>query len=247
MENSKTLSATKLVPDEWLSRILGYHVYRLNIARRESYCGDLELDWPPDDRWFIYTKAPTNGLELVNALEDASFRLIECNLQLEKFMNPMIEHIDLNRVRFAELQDETAVRSVSEHSFVYSRFHLDPLIPNNLADRVKAEWAVNYFTGQRGDAMVLVEEKGKVAGFLQLLFQDDVLVIDLIAVDSAWRKMGLARDMITFAQCNLPEFRLFRVGTQVSNVPSIRLYEKLGFSIVKSEYVLHRHFCSDGF
>ena len=247
MENSNTLSATKLVPDEWLSRILGCHVYRLDIARPEAYCGDLELDWPPDDRWFIYTKAPTNGLELINALEDAGFRLIESNLQLEKSMNPTPEPIDPNRVRFAVPEDEAAVRSVSEHSFVYSRFHLDPSISNTLANKVKAAWAANYFAGQRGDAMVLGEDQGKVAGFLQLIFQGDVLVIDLIAVNPARRRMGLARDMISFARCNLPGFRLFRVGTQISNVPSIRLYEKLGFRIVKSQYVLHRHFFSDGF
>jgi len=246
MENSNTLSATKLVPDEWLSRILGYHVYRLDIVRPEPYRGDLELDWPPDDRWFIYTRAPTNGLELINALENASFRFVESNLQLEKSMNPMPEPIDLNRVRFAGPEDEVVVSSVSEHSFTYSRFHLDPAISNNLADKVKTAWAANYFAGQRGDAMVVAEDQGKVAGFLQLLFQGDVLVIDLIAVDPARRKMGLAHDMIAFARCNLPGFRLFRVGTQVSNVPSIRLYEKLGFRVVKSQYILHRHYCSDG-
>lgn len=247
MGNPNTLSATKLVPDEWLSGILGYHVYRLDIIQSEAHCGRLEIDWPLDDRWFIYTKAPTNGLELINALEDAGFRLIESNLQLEKSMNPMPEPINPNRVRFAVPEDEAAVRCVSEHSFVYSRFHLDPSISNNLADKVKAAWAANYFAGQRGDAMVLGEDQGKVVGFLQLIFQGDVLVIDLIAVDPAQHKMGLARDMIAFAQCNLPHFRLFRVGTQVSNVPSIRLYEKLGFRIVKSQYVLHRHSCSDGF
>ena len=31
------------------------------------------------------------------------------------------------------------------------------------------------------------------------------------------------------------------VGTQVANVPSIRLYTKLGFVLAKSQYVLHAH------
>ena len=247
MENSNTLSVTKLVQDEWLSRILGFRVYRLDIARPEGYCGDLEIDWPPVNRWFIYTKAPTNELELINALEDAGFRLVESNLQLEKSIKPMSELIKPNCVRFAVPEDEVAVRSVSEHAFVYSRFHLDPSISNNLADKVKAAWADNYFAGQRGDAMVVAEDQGRVSGFLQLLFQGDVLIIDLIAVDPARRKMGLARDMICFALHNFSEFRLLRVGTQVANVSSMRLYEKLGFRIVKSQYVLHRHFCSDGF
>jgi len=236
-----------LVQDEWLTRILGCHVYRLDIDRPEEYCRGIEPDWPPEDRWFIYTKAATNSLELINALEDAGFRLVESNLQLEKSIDLKPDAIKQQRVRFATPEDEAAVNIVSERSFVYSRFHLDPAISNNLADKIKAAWAVNYFTGQRGDAMVLAEDQGKVAGFMQLLFQDDVLIIDLIAVDPTRREMGLACEMVSFALCNLAGFRLLRVGTQVSNIPSIRFYEKLGFRIVKSQYVLHKHYISDEF
>jgi ribosomal protein S18 acetylase RimI-like enzyme len=32
-----------------------------------------------------------------------------------------------------------------------------------------------------------------------------------------------------------------RVGTQLANIPSIRLYEKCGFRLAASEYVLHAH------
>ena len=31
------------------------------------------------------------------------------------------------------------------------------------------------------------------------------------------------------------------VGTQIANVPSIRLYSRLGFQLAKSQYVLHLH------
>jgi ribosomal protein S18 acetylase RimI-like enzyme len=31
------------------------------------------------------------------------------------------------------------------------------------------------------------------------------------------------------------------VGTQIANLPSIHLYQKLGFSLIKSAYVMHLH------
>jgi len=239
--------ATKLAADDWLSKILGHSVYLLHIERPEEYRGELEIDWPSDERWFIYTKAPANALGLVCKLEDVGFRLVEANMQFEKSFDPNTKMLGEARVRLARDEDEAAVRSVSENSFVYSRFHLDPAISKTLADKIKSEWATNYFTGRRGDAMIVAEVQGQISGFLQLFFAADVLVIDLIAVDAARRQMGVAYDMIAFAQANFEQFKLFRVGTQVSNVSSIRLYEKLGFRAVKSQYVLHRHFCSDGF
>ena len=35
--------------------------------------------------------------------------------------------------------------------------------------------------------------------------------------------------------------RELRVGTQAANVPSVRLYEPLGFSLASAAYVLHLH------
>jgi ribosomal protein S18 acetylase RimI-like enzyme len=32
-----------------------------------------------------------------------------------------------------------------------------------------------------------------------------------------------------------------QVGTQVANLPSMKLYQKFGFAIVRAQYVLHKH------
>ena len=79
---------------------------------------------------------------------------------------------------------------------ISSRFHLDPRIPRETAHRIKARWAENYFTGERGDAMVVARRGSETAGFLQLLRGDAVLVIDLIAVDARHQRRNLASAMI---------------------------------------------------
>lgn len=149
------------------------------------------------------------------------------------------------RARFARPEDEAAVRALAGNAFRFSRFHLDPAIPEALAHRVKAEWAGNWFRGARGDGMIVGEDDGRLAGFLQLLWRGDRLVIDLVAVDPASRGRGLARAMIGFAaergsgDARRPTAMI--VGTQAANISSVRLYESLGFRLGGAQYVLHHH------
>lgn len=72
-----------------------------------------------------------------------------------------------------------------------------------------------------------------------------MLVIDLIAVAPQVARQGLAQEMIAFIAANgtgdghRPSG--LRVGTQAANTPSVRLYESLGFRLVKAQFVLHHH------
>ena len=89
--------------------------------------------------------------------------------------------------------------------------------------------------------MLVAQSDGQTAGFLQLIHApDSALVIDLIAVTEPARGRGLARAMIGAAQ-HLARGECLRVGTQVANLPSLRLYESLGFRAVTSNYVMHLH------
>jgi ribosomal protein S18 acetylase RimI-like enzyme len=130
---------------------------------------------------------------------------------------------------------------VARKNFVYSRFHLDRAVPNVLADKIKAEWVGNYFLGKRGDEMVVALVDERVVGFLQLLRRNENLIIDLIAVDASQRRKGIARDMIAYAESQYDDCSHIVVGTQVANIPSIRLYEKIGFRLRSSKYVFHYH------
>jgi ribosomal protein S18 acetylase RimI-like enzyme len=137
--------------------------------------------------------------------------------------------------------DRQAVEDIARKSFLYSRFHLDPAFSRAVADRIKAEWAGNFFHGQRGDHMVVAEVAGAVRGFLQLL-QDEPerMTIDLIAVAEDVRGRGVASAMMGYAM-RACRARTLRVGTQAANLASLRLYENLGFRVIATSYVLHRH------
>jgi ribosomal protein S18 acetylase RimI-like enzyme len=145
-------------------------------------------------------------------------------------------------VRLAKPEDKSKVKALAGSCFRYSRFHLDPAVGLELANKIKAEWAGNFFDGKRGQAMIVAQKGNDIVGFLQLL--DDkkgTITIDLIGVDEKSRQQGVAEAMINFAQAQVPNAATIAVGTQIANVPSVRCYEKLGFKFAKAAYVFHYH------
>lgn len=253
----------KVIADSWLAGILQCDVYRLTVDdvptqqlnNRSFQIGDL-VEQKPGSSIFIYTKIATEALSVVKWVEQMGFNLIDTNIvfdkpisaastlgeQTETFRLPPSAFIPPGTVRFATPADETQTVAVARENFIYSRFHLDSAIPRQVADTVKAEWVRNYFLGKRGQQMVVAEVEGRIVGFLQLLYgPDKYLVIDLIAVDKTQRRKAIASDMIAFAEANCGEFTHIRVGTQIANVPSMRLYEKIGFRVAEAHYVFHYH------
>lgn len=143
-------------------------------------------------------------------------------------------------IRQAQPADEDDVAAIAAVAFTCSRFHNDPAIPKALANKIKEKWARNFFRGLRGDAMIIAAHGKTVVGFNLLIKKDNVLIIDLIAVNEAHRQRGLATAMISEA-ATTPSVNLIRVGTQLSNIPSLRAYEKAGFIITNTEHVWHCH------
>jgi len=233
----------KIDPDAWLAGLMGRPVNRVagpvaSGAEKEAVRALAELAAAPG---FAYARVPTAEVRLTHLLEDAGFRLVDTGITLEAATIAGTARPGSD-TRLARAGDATAVAEIARTAFRYSRFHLDPRIPATLANEIKREWAANYFRGQRGDHMVVAERSGSVVGFLQLLAgKDGALTIDLIAVTEAQRGQGLASDMIRFAarECGAPA--LLRVGTQAANVASLRLYERLGFTVAGTSHVFHLH------
>ena len=113
------------------------------------------------------------------------------------------------------------------------------------ANLIKRKWVENFYSGQRGDYMIVVSFKSIPVGFAQIICENDTLIIDLIAVDSAHHGRGLASLMINFSESLALDQSLnvknLVVGTQLANQPSISLYEKLGFRLCHAEYIFHYH------
>jgi nucleoside-diphosphate-sugar epimerase/ribosomal protein S18 acetylase RimI-like enzyme len=234
--------------DAWLSKTLGREAYALAITpllleaaagkHSRSYSQLHELQAKPV---FITAKVPVTDRAAAQFVQDHGFRLIDTNLKFEKRAESPTAVSGDCLLRFAEPADRDAVMDLARRNFVFTRFHLDELIPNSTADEIKAQWAGNFFSGERGDRLVVAELDKKIVGFTLLVVPtDSEVVIDLIAVDGAHRRQGIAAEMIAFVESQFAPSQIV-VGTQVANLPSVRLYEKLGFHLAEAQYVFHFH------
>jgi ribosomal protein S18 acetylase RimI-like enzyme len=226
----------QIVLDKWLSELMGKPAYNLQGPHEGLVKQDL-----PKGEMFIGAKIPVEDIAELVHLQKLGFYVVDTNIQLSLIAN--MEDRDNTNVRFAEPGDEQAIRVLARSAFKHNRFHRDLQIPDEVACKIKEEWAGNYFSGKRGRWMVVAECQARVAGFLQLLSKNnDTIVIDLIAVDEESRGNGLAKAMISYAFINcLGRPAIVDVGTQIANTTSLALYTKLGFRINSASYVLHMH------
>lgn len=197
---------------------------------------------------FAYTKVPTNQISYIHGIESLNFKLIDTNLTYEMSIKRIPKELNVSdgySIRFAQPDDRKKIGDISEKSFGFSRFHLDPLVCNKTANQIKRAWAENYFKGERGEFMVVALTDKHPVGFTQVLVRGDTLIIDLIAVQSSHHGQGFGGAMISFLSSRIQErydgVGKIRVGTQIANFPAISLYEKMGFSILSSDYVFHHH------
>lgn len=226
------MAGTNIQKDPWLSEILGKVAFHLEVGEKLPESFQCEC--------FIDVKIDSGNVVAINALQEMGFLLTDTHIQLKREPSPLLR--SETGVRLAVSSDEVAVRAIAGSAFTNSRFHLDPRIDNSVANRIKSEWAGNFFKNTRGDWMVVVEDKGVVCGFLQLLKKSSTeIIIDLIAVQEDSQGKGFAAAMIAFAFNNCLTNPSIIVGTQVSNIRSLRLYESLGFRVSSAKYVFHLH------
>jgi ribosomal protein S18 acetylase RimI-like enzyme len=211
--------------DEWLSQYFpSGSAYRYIKPFNESAFPD----------GFIYAKVQTNELNVFNTLITQGFQLADVLLNFIQQKNVDQSFDDSYKCRFACATDKEQIAKIAKDVFTHSRFHRDLNMSHNLANKIKEDWACNYFLGKRGTQMIVVESNATVCGFMLMIDQ----VIDLIGTDPKFLRKGIATKMIAFANAQIG---LLKAGTQSSNSASIKLYQKAGFTLDRVQLVLHKH------
>lgn len=236
---------SELAEDDWLSGLMAMPCYRLTGTEFRTH-------WKsrlPSGKAFVFAKLPPASVEAVRDLGNAGFSLVDTSIVLEKAPGSSrgTAEVPTTSVNPAVPADYTAATNIAGSCFEFSRFHLDPLIPNSIANNIKREWVTNYCAGRRGAELLVAKVEGRVSGFLAVLTagadSSRVAIIDLIAVAPEWRRCGVAGALVSrFVQGWEDRAGVLRVGTQLANQPSLRLYQNHGFKVVDSSYVMHAHF-----
>jgi ribosomal protein S18 acetylase RimI-like enzyme len=234
--------------DAWLSSVLDRPVIRVDATGLDpdlredadsamSALGEAILSTP---RTLAYAKVPCDRVGVVSLLSRTGFATVDVNVTFEREPG-ILEPPSVEVTRAAGDDGETAA-ILAGRSFVHTRFHLDPRVGKAGADAVKREWVRSYARADRGDALLVARLGGRVVGFLAALSAGPAAVIDLVGVAQTAQGRGVGRALVSaFAAHYQGRAEKLRVGTQIANHRSVRLYESLGFRLVDSQYVLHAH------
>jgi ribosomal protein S18 acetylase RimI-like enzyme len=186
---------------------------------------------------FAQAKVPCDDVATAGALQDAGFRVVDANVTLSRPSGGVPAPADVDEATDA---DRDAVLDIATNDFDVSRFHRDPGIADADARRIKRDWAAAYFHGSRGDRMLVARRDGRPVGFLGVLAPSlGVAVIDIVAVRTDARGSGAGTALVE-ALLASSDGRV-DVGTQIANTDALRFYERLGFVVRDTQYVLHLH------
>jgi GNAT superfamily N-acetyltransferase len=229
--------------DAWLSAIFGRAVFRVGT---ECQADALRAHAHGLPAAFYYAKVETTEPGAVRDLGAAGLAVVDVNVTLDRSPAPAASTTTDVHVDDVRPEQHAAVLDIAGRAFRYSRFHLDPLIPRALAHRVKREWIASYLTGRRGERLLVATLDGRPVGFLAVLAAEAqgkvARVIDLVATAPEAQGLGVGTALVSaFIRVAAPKSDVLRVGTQVANAPSIRLYTRLGFQVARSTYVMHAH------
>jgi GNAT superfamily N-acetyltransferase len=234
------------VPDNWLASILGRKAFRL-VVPHDCTSERIREGLREIEPGFYYAKVSTRDVAHIEALAQCGFCVVDVSVTFERKPDEMPAANPSNcSVCDYEPDRHGDVARIGEDSFVYSRFHLDPQIPNVTANRIKRAWVENAMLGRRGDRLLVAEWEGQPAGFLIELHAihdgQHARVIDLVAVAPAFQGRGIGSALVRHVVKDAAKSAsIVRVGTQAANIPSMRLYERLGFQICETNFVLHAH------
>lgn len=230
-------------PDSWLSDKLGLYAFAISYSSEGRHIEQIKAGTLSKPNTFASLRVLAADPAISRLLQDNGFSLVETSLT---FRRPAIPSPGSRLlVRAALPSDQIAVTAIARHSFKYSRFHQDPMILDECACKIKAEWVNNFFSGGRGDGLLVAEFNGEVAGFLLYIVRpNQPVIIDLIAVCPEATRKGIGAALINYLSSSGPEGQplvTLQAGTQASNIPAINLYIKTGFRLINAHHVFHYH------
>lgn len=123
----------------------------------------------------------------------------------------------------------------------YSRFNLDRNLNYNY-ERLYRTWIDKSLSRELADeVLVAVDPTNNEVGFITLKKTEYAGNIGLIAVDEKYRGKKIGVDLLLMADQWYKEnsVKEATIVTQLDNIPACNLYEKMGYSLDKLEYIFH--------
>lgn len=153
-----------------------------------------------------------------------------------------LEQSPLDISPYAEMHDnKEELLLLGVKSALYSRFNLDPNIPQSKFEELFRLWTEKSLLKISAREVFVAREQGKICGMITLVDKGGIGNIGLLAVDVQYRGRGIGKALILAAQKWFLSngYKRGTVVTQQDNIPACRLYERCGYSLFSLVHVYH--------
>ena len=223
----------------WDSDFFGKKIYQIDsFAEITDHEWEAVIKEQPD---LIYCVIEDPSLKTIEILEQRGAVLYDKKVKYfkQEFTQSPVKGNDLHCESTSTLTDDLEAMAYQSGSF--SRFNLDPRLSGKFKALYK-EWIVASLNRRLADEVLLAKDnEGNNVGFITLSVKDGTGNIGLIAVNEHFRGRGGGRFLMQQADNFFLEKQASgaTVVTQYDNIPACRLYEKMGYTIIKNESIFH--------
>jgi ribosomal protein S18 acetylase RimI-like enzyme len=232
----------------WDSAFFGIPIARVNgealddakAAAIDGWCGEHAIGC-------VYFQACADDPATIRCAEKSGFDLVEMRMEYEhQEMSRVMERKLLRpgfEFREAIAADLPGLRSIARTSFTDARFYVDGRFPEEKCAGLYERWVEESCRGF-ADKVVVALQGVIPAGFITLKKEGQIGRISLVGVDAKFRGRGVGQNLIRSAM----EWALHeglegvRVITQGRNIPSQRLYQRMGFLTHGVHLYFHKWF-----
>lgn len=225
----------------WESKVLGVKSGVLTAAADEIEAAVAQSD--AEGFEFVTAKVPTTDYAMIHALERNGFLLIETVLHYSyRYSDNVLPPAPDVAIRRAEDSDTEALVKLAALSFGahFGRFHSDPRIGHERANRVYEEWMRSAMGGYADDVFV-AECDGRIAAVSIWRTDGDLAHYSLGAVHPDHFSRGLFK-AVTIAGMRRYAGMATELGcaTNLHNLPVQAAFQTLGWRRLESKYTFHR-------
>ncbi len=235
----------------WDEESFEFPVYQLHAE--QALPGDLEQHLPGwlgglatgAEAKLVFCKLRCHDIRRIRCLCEVGFYYVESIASLRgRFSSPAepLYSTEDFRVRRATPEDLARLGEIAETSFRFDRFHLDPHLPSDFADRRMRRWIErDLSTGERVDVCYQATASEPV-GFISYTQVDPTtLRIGLVAVDPKLHFTTAADTLCreSFRLAGEAGFAEFVTNVSLNNLTSLNLCQSLGGRIREVNVCLH--------
>ena len=244
-------SPVAIAPVPWDSDFFGFPFHELKCADASPDRVARHLPaWLAEHRQqaplLMVTRIPPAAIAMAQALTAVGFypveTLLDMHFPLSRFkpiIDPPPKHL---RLRRATPDDLPFVLRIATSTFSTDRFHLDPNLPSDKADRRYASWVENVFRGQE-PTYILEDRRGPhVVGFTYIhdvgpkIFDMSLAGVDPEHLNSG---AGVVLYQLMMVECRALGYKSGVSRISINNLNALKLSLRLGCTIRGATLVLH--------